>query len=185
VDDKYDFNNVAVADVTDSTVYTVDRSISQYGYHKWDNVTYDGDTRGEDLFYINPDDDGMVLPSIIPGYRVYDTADIVDTDLTVSVYHLFGSDFMTSIFTPFDLQLDASLKDETALKTFISAHGSYSEGSFDDVQDAANKSYSEVSYMDELKLALIVLAVVIGAAALLFLILIIVVIVLIVKRKKR
>ena len=184
LDDKLDFRDVKIVDVTDTTKYVLDRSLSQFGYHEWDTVTYDDNERGEDIFIINPDDDKVVSKSLLPGYYVYSEAVIRTTDMSVPVYHIYGDDPSSSIFTPFS-SIDSSLKDETAIKEFISAHGSYSEGSFDDAQDAANTAYSDVSVMDELKLALIVLAVVIGAFALLFLILIIVVIILIVKRKKR
>ena len=169
----YDFLDVAIADVTDMTRAIFDMSISEYGSHNWDTVTFNDNELGFDVYKIDPQDD--------PGYMSIGYANpyISNTDISVGEFHFYG-DSGTCIFTPYTTTLD-----EDALKTLINTYGSWSEGDYGAAQSAADSSYKDISYMDELALALIIAAVVIGVFAILFLILIIVVIVLLVKRKKK
>ena len=177
IDEKYDFLGVPYSEVTELTRLLIDRDISQFGEHNWNTVKYGDNRLGVDAYVIDPQAD----PSYVD--IVYANAAITSSDLTIHDYHLYG-DSGICIFTDAS-PIDPSLHNADALKTYINAHGSYSDGEYEPAKSAADGAYKDVSYMDELKLALIVLAVVIGVVGLLFLILIIVVIILIVKRKKR
>ncbi len=176
----YDFLGVAIADVTLDTRAILNYDYNEFGINQWDTVEFNKNTLGTDTFLIDPQQS--------PGYVsvAYGYANIDDVDKTVGNYYLYGeSGSGVCIFDQYS-DIDPSLKSSEAMKAFITDHsGSYSDGEYDPAKSACDSAYKDVSVMDELKLALIVLAVVIGAFALLFLILIIVVIVLIVKRKKR
>lgn len=177
VDTSYDFNGVASKDVTDLTRALVTYDTSQYGIHYWNLVKYDGNEKGDDAFSIDPY--YMMVD------HAYENASPQAVDIKVPTYTFYGTSSagVIALYTSYDSIAD-DLRDNAKMKEFLAAHGSVSED-YSSAKSAAQDDFNEVSYFDEIKLALIIVAVVIGVAALLFLILIIVVIILIVKRKKR
>ena len=171
----YDFMDVAIKDVTDLSRAIVDRDITEYGVHTWDTVKYKDNTLGEDTILIDPQTDPTYI-SI-----AYSNADIYAGNITVGEYHLYG-ETGTCIFSPGGPQI-ASIDSETAMKEFISAHGSWSENDYDTARSAADSTYKDVSIMDELTLGFIIAAAAIGAFVIIMIILVVVIIV-IMKRKK-
>lgn len=172
----YDFQGIAIKDVTELSRAIVDRNISEYGRHSWDTVKFGDSEHGVDTVLIDPQTDPTYV-SI-----AYSDANIYAGNITVGEYHLYG-ETGTCIFSPGGPQVP-SLDSEAAIKEFISAHGSWSENDYDKAKSATDSTYKDVSIIDELTLAFTVVAVAVGVFALIFLIFIIVLIILIVKKKR-
>ena len=156
----YDFNGVAISDVTMGTHCIRDRHYVDGGVTERAEVKIGGSTQKMDLGYDATFMDMMAFAS--SDHLSY--AETADGNLVVPEYSFYGTDWTTCLFESSDVA-SSDLKSNDAMRQFLSDHGSVVT-TFSEAESAADDAYSTVDVSSKKDSNIVYYAAIGGLAAL-------------------